>query len=76
MAQVTAAVEARPGKPGLKTSPWISFTVSPARVRSSGRKTFSAAVSLAPEHLSCYGLKVEPGTPLYARQAEEGFARR
>jgi len=25
-----------------------------------------AAVSLAPEHLSCYGLKVEPGTPLAA----------
>lgn len=26
------------------------------------------AVSLAPEHLSCYGLKVEEGTPLFARQ--------
>ncbi|MBE6995112.1 MAG: radical SAM family heme chaperone HemW [Ruminococcaceae bacterium] len=25
-----------------------------------------AAVALAPEHLSCYGLKVEPGTPLFA----------
>ena len=28
------------------------------------------AVSLAPDHLSCYGLKVEEGTPLFARQTE------
>ena len=28
----------------------------------------AAAVELAPEHLSCYGLKVEEGTPLYARR--------
>ena len=28
----------------------------------------SAAVTLAPEHLSCYGLKVEEGTPLFAMQ--------
>ena len=28
----------------------------------------SAAVDLAPEHLSCYGLKVEEGTPLFARR--------
>ncbi len=28
----------------------------------------AAAVDLAPEHLSCYGLKVEEGTPLYARR--------
>ena len=30
----------------------------------------SAAVALEPQHLSCYGLKVEEGTPLFARQAE------
>lgn len=30
----------------------------------------AAAVALNPEHLSCYGLKVEEGTPLFARQAE------
>ncbi len=30
----------------------------------------TAAVDLAPEHLSCYGLKVEEGTPLYARRAD------
>lgn len=28
----------------------------------------ATAVELAPEHLSCYGLKVEEGTPLFARR--------
>ena len=28
----------------------------------------AAAVELEPEHLSCYGLKVEEGTPLFARR--------
>ena len=28
------------------------------------KDTVEQALSLAPEHLSCYGLKVEPGTPL------------
>ena len=28
----------------------------------------TAAMDLAPEHLSCYGLKVEDGTPLFARR--------
>lgn len=28
----------------------------------------SAAVSLCPEHLSCYGLKIEEGTPLFAKR--------
>lgn len=30
----------------------------------------TAAVDLAPVHLSCYGLKVEEGTPLFARRNE------
>lgn len=30
----------------------------------------TAALALAPEHLSCYGLKVEEGTPLHARRAQ------
>ena len=34
------------------------------------KETLSAAVALAPEHLSCYGLKVEEGTPLYARREQ------
>lgn len=32
------------------------------------RENLAAAVELGPEHLSCYGLKAEPGTPLYARR--------
>lgn len=34
------------------------------------RQTLTAAVDLAPQHISCYGLKVEEGTPFFARQAE------
>ena len=29
------------------------------------RKNLDAAIALEPEHLSCYGLKIEEGTPLY-----------
>jgi len=32
------------------------------------QENLSAAVELSPEHLSCYGLKVEEGTPLYAKR--------
>ena len=32
-----------------------------------------AAVALAPQHLSCYGLKVETGTPLHARRDSAGL---
>ena len=32
------------------------------------RENLTAALALAPEHLSCYGLKVEEGTPLYLRR--------
>ena len=32
------------------------------------RQTVQDAVALAPEHLSCYGLKVEEGTPLFLRR--------
>lgn len=37
------------------------------------QKNLAAAVDLAPEHLSCYGLKVEEGTPLYARRETAGL---
>ena len=36
----------------------------PGQTRERWRENLAAAVALAPEHLSCYGLKVEPGTPL------------
>ena len=32
------------------------------------RQTLDDAVALAPEHISAYGLKLEPGTPLYQRR--------
>ena len=32
------------------------------------RDTLTNVLSLHPEHVSCYGLKVEPGTPLYGYQ--------
>ena len=32
------------------------------------RDTLTNVLSLHPEHVSCYGLKVEPGTPLYEYQ--------
>lgn len=40
----------------------------PEQTRERWEKNLAAAVALAPEHLSCYALKVEPGTPLYARR--------
>ena len=40
----------------------------PAQTRARWRDNLAAATALAPEHLSCYGLKVEPGTPLYMRR--------
>ncbi len=39
----------------------------PGQTMESWRKSVEAALALAPEHLSCYGLKVEPGTPLDGR---------
>ncbi|MDQ7830929.1 MAG: radical SAM family heme chaperone HemW [Desulfovibrionaceae bacterium] len=41
------------GLPGQRLSQWLA--------------TLTAAVRLSPEHLSCYGLTLEPGTPLAAR---------
>lgn len=39
----------------------------PGQTMRSWRDSLHAALDLQPEHLSCYGLKVEAGTPLYAR---------
>ena len=41
----------------------------PGQTMASWQRTVEHALSLAPEHLSCYGLKVEEGTPLAARVA-------
>ena len=37
----------------------------PGQTTQSWRSTLERVLSLAPEHISCYGLKVEEGTPLY-----------
>ena len=37
----------------------------PEQTMTRWQANLDAALSLAPEHLSCYGLKVEEGTPLY-----------
>ena len=39
----------------------------PGQTMESWQKTVEQVLTLAPEHLSCYGLKVEEGTPLAAR---------
>ena len=36
-------------------------------------QTLRHVIDLKPDHISCYGLKVEPGTPLYERRLEETF---
>ena len=36
-------------------------------------RVHTAAVALGPDHLSCYGLKVEEGTPLFARRETAGL---
>lgn len=39
----------------------------PGQSMESWQKSLEAALALEPQHLSCYGLKVEPGTPLDGR---------
>ncbi len=41
----------------------------PGQSLESWKKSLEAALALEPQHLSCYGLKVEPGTPLDGRVA-------
>jgi oxygen-independent coproporphyrinogen III oxidase len=40
----------------------------PGQTRASWLESLQAAINLGPEHLSCYGLTYEPGTPLFARR--------
>lgn len=40
----------------------------PGQTMEQWQKTLDDAVSLSPDHLSCYGLKVEEGTPLWQRR--------
>ena len=67
MAQVRSAVEAV-RKAGFDNLSLDLIYGLPGQDLSRWRKNLAAAVALNPEHLSCYGLKAEPGTPLYARR--------
>lgn len=42
----------------------------PGQDRETWRQSVADILALGPEHISCYALKLEPGTPLYARAAE------
>jgi len=42
----------------------------PNQTLSGWQESLEKGLSLEPEHLSCYGLKVEEGTPLWRRQGE------
>lgn len=45
----------------------------PRQTMARWRENLNAAIALSPEHLSCYGLKVEEGTPLYLRRERAQF---
>lgn len=64
-----AVAEAR--RAGLKNLSLDLIYGLPGQDMSSWQKTVEHALALEPEHLSCYGLKVEEGTPLAARAAGE-----
>lgn len=67
MDQVRAAVEAARKAKITNLSLDLIYGL-PHQTLEQWRETLSAAVDLMPDHLSCYGLKVEEGTPLFARR--------
>ena len=67
MEQVRAAVEAA-RKAKIDNLSLDLIYGLPGQTMERWQANLTAAVDLAPEHLSCYGLKVEEGTPLYARR--------
>ena len=69
MEQVRAAVEAA-RKAKLDNLSLDLIYGLPGQTLERWQANLTAAVDLAPEHLSCYGLKVEEGTPLYERRDE------
>ena len=66
-AQVRSAVEAA-RKAGFDNLSLDLIYGLPGQGLPRWRENLAAAAELNPEHLSCYGLKAEPGTPLYARR--------
>lgn len=70
--QVRAAVEAA-RRAGIDNLSLDLIYGLPRQTPDRWRETLAAAADLAPEHLSCYGLKVEEGTPLFARRESAGL---
>lgn len=70
--QTAAAVESA-RRAGFKNLSLDLIYGLPRQTREQWQKSLSAAAALKPEHLSCYGLKVEAGTPLAAREADAGL---
>ncbi len=66
-AQAVSAVE-RIRKAGFKNLSLDLMYGLPAQTLADWQKTLKNVLQLAPEHISCYGLKVEEGTPLYDYQ--------
>lgn len=64
-AQVKNAVEAA-RKAKIKNLSLDLIYGLPDQTMESFRQSLEAVVALAPEHISCYGLKLEEGTPLFA----------
>jgi len=64
--QVIAAVQAA-RKAKIKNLSLDLIYGLPGQTLDSWKQSLEQALKLQPEHLSCYGLKVEPGTPLDGR---------
>lgn len=71
-AQVQEAVAAV-RKAGFKNLSMDLIYGLPGQTMQQWEDTLAAVIALAPEHISCYGLKLEPGTPLYDRRDSECF---
>lgn len=71
-AQVQEAVAAV-RKAGFKNLSMDLIYGLPGQTMQQWEDTLAAVIALAPEHISCYGLKLEPGTPLYDRRDSERF---
>lgn len=71
-AQVKTAMEAARKAKFLNLSLDLIYGL-PGQSLETWQKNLTAAVDLAPQHLSCYGLKVEDGTPLFQRRESERF---
>ena len=65
--QVQEAVAAA-RKAGFKNLSLDLIYGLPGQTMEQWEKTLSDALTLQPEHLSCYGLKLEEGTPLYRQR--------